>query len=31
MNAMLVKPYVKDFTVNPLGIPDLKSVYIEQE
>ncbi len=31
MNYILVKPYVKDYVVNPLGIPDLRQVYIEQD
>ena len=29
MNYILVKPYVKDYVINPLGIPDLKRVYID--
>jgi oligopeptide transport system substrate-binding protein len=31
MNYILVKPYVKDYLVNPLGIPDLRRVYIEDD
>ncbi len=30
-NYTLVKPYVKSYQVNPLGIPDLTQVYIEEE
>ncbi len=31
MNYILVKPYVKDYAVNPMGIADLRRVYIEKE
>ncbi len=30
-NYTLVKPFVKSYQVNPLGIPDLTQVYIEEE
>ena len=30
-NYILVKPYVKDYVVNPMGIADLRRVYIERE
>jgi oligopeptide transport system substrate-binding protein len=30
-NYVLVKPYVKDYVLNPLGIPDLSKVYIEKK
>jgi oligopeptide transport system substrate-binding protein len=29
-NYILVKPYVKDYALSPLGIPDLSKVYLEQ-
>ena len=29
-NYILVKPYVKDYEPNPLGIPDLSQVYLQQ-
>jgi len=29
-NYILVKPYVKDYELSPLGIPDLSTVYLEQ-
>ena len=29
-NYILVKPYVKDYELNPLGIPDLSKVYLKQ-
>lgn len=29
-NYILVKPYVRGYELNPLGIPDLSKVYIEQ-
>jgi len=29
-NYILVKPYVKDYELSPLGIPDLSQVYLEQ-
>jgi oligopeptide transport system substrate-binding protein len=29
-NYILVKPYVKDYQLSPLGIPDLSKVYLEQ-
>jgi oligopeptide transport system substrate-binding protein len=31
MNYILVKPYVKDYVINSLGIADLKRVYIEYD
>jgi oligopeptide transport system substrate-binding protein len=31
MNYILVKPYVKDYVINPMGIADLRRVYIERE
>jgi len=31
MNYILVKPYVKDYVLNPMGIADLKRVYIEKD
>jgi oligopeptide transport system substrate-binding protein len=30
-NYILVKPYVKDYKLSPLGIPDLSKVYIEND
>ena len=30
-NYVLVKPYVKGYVLNPLGIPDLSKVYIENK
>jgi oligopeptide transport system substrate-binding protein len=30
-NYVLVKPYVKGYELNPLGIPDLSKVYIEKK
>lgn len=29
-NYMLVKPYVKNYKLSPLGVPDLSRVYLEQ-
>jgi oligopeptide transport system substrate-binding protein len=29
-NYILVKPYVKDYELGPLGVPDLSKVYLEQ-
>jgi oligopeptide transport system substrate-binding protein len=29
-NYILVKPYVKDYALSPLGVPDLSKVYLEQ-
>ena len=29
-NYILVKPYVKDYELSPLGVPDLSKVYLEQ-
>jgi oligopeptide transport system substrate-binding protein len=29
-NYLLIKPYVKNYKLNPLGIPDLSQVYLEQ-
>jgi oligopeptide transport system substrate-binding protein len=29
-NYVLVKPYVKGYELNPLGIPDLSKVYMER-
>jgi oligopeptide transport system substrate-binding protein len=29
-NYILVKPYVKDYKLNPLGVPDLSKVYINK-
>ena len=29
-NHILVKPYVQSYKLNPLGIPDLSQVYLEQ-
>ena len=31
MNYILVKPYVKDYVINHMGIADLKRVYIERD
>ena len=31
MNYVLVKPYVKDYVINPMGIADLRRVYIERD
>ena len=30
VNYILVKPWVRGYELNPLGIPDLSQVYIEQ-
>jgi len=30
-NYILVKPYVKDYRLNPLGIPDLSRVYLDRD
>jgi oligopeptide transport system substrate-binding protein len=30
INYILVKPYVKDYELGPLGVPDLSKVYLEQ-
>jgi oligopeptide transport system substrate-binding protein len=30
INYILIKPYVKDYELNPLGIPDLSKVYIDK-
>jgi len=29
-NYILVKPYVKNYELGPLGVPDLSKVYLEQ-
>jgi oligopeptide transport system substrate-binding protein len=30
-NHILVKPYVKDYELSPLGVPDLRRVYIDKD